>query len=92
MTEFILPFPTRHKKSLGPLDILKYASRDLLSIWPEVIRHVLVTNHANYEKKSPLLRKAFEPLLGDGMFISDGKTWQYRRNMEVPFFTAEQAA
>lgn len=116
MTEFIPPFPTRHKKSLGPLDIVKYASRDLLSIWPEsafdrqfmatriinrsifiancpeVVRHVLVTNHANYEKKSPLMRKAFEPLLGDGLFISDGKTWQNRRAMEEPFFSEEQVA
>jgi cytochrome P450 len=116
MTEFIPPFPTRHKKSLGPLDILKYASRDLLSIWPEeaferqfistriinrsvfiancpdVIRHVLVTNHGNYEKKSPLLRKAFEPLLGDGLFISDGETWRQRRGMAEALFSPEQVA
>jgi len=116
MTEFIPPFPTRHQKSLGPLDIIKYASRDLLSIWPEsafdrqfmttriinrsifiancpeVVRHVLVTNHANYEKKTPLMRKAFEPLLGDGLFISDGETWQKRRAMEEAFFSDEQVA
>lgn len=116
MTEFIPPFPVRHKKPLGPLDIVKYASRDLLSIWPEsaferqfmatriinrsvfiancpeVVRHVLVTNHANYEKKSPLMRKAFEPLLGDGLFISDGETWQKRRAMETPLFASESVA
>ncbi|MDO9104830.1 MAG: cytochrome P450 [Methylovulum sp.] len=116
MTDFIPPFPIRHKKNLGPLDTLKYARRDLLSIWPEsafdrqfmatkiinksifianhpeIIRYVLLTNHANYEKKSPLMRKALEPLLGDGLFISDGDTWQKHRNLEAPLFGNEQVA
>lgn len=35
MTGFIPPFPERHKKTLGPIDTLNYARRDLLSIWPE---------------------------------------------------------
>lgn len=116
MTDFIPPFPTRHKKNLGPLDTLKYARRDLLSIWhedafdrqfmatkiinrsifianhPEIVRYVFLTNHANYEKKSPLMRKALEPLLGDGLFISDGATWQKHRELETPMFSTEQVA
>lgn len=116
MSDFIPPFPPRHKKALGPIDTLKYARRDLLSIWPEeafrlqfmgtkiinrsvfiancpdVIRHVFETHHANYEKKSPLMRKALEPLLGDGLFISDGATWQKHRAIEAPLFSPEQVA
>jgi len=116
MSEFIPPYPKRHKKSLGPLKTLQYARRDLLSIWeedafrfqfmgtkiinqsvfiancPQVIKHVFVTNHANYERKSPQMRKALEPLLGDGLFISDGETWQKHRKMEAPLFTSEHVA
>ncbi|TAL44579.1 MAG: cytochrome P450, partial [Methylovulum sp.] len=116
MTDFIPPFPTRHKKTLGPLDTLKYARRDLLSIWtenafdrqfmatkiinrsvfianhPEIVRYVFLTNHANYEKKSALMRKALAPLLGDGLFISDGATWQKHRELETPMFSTEQVA
>lgn len=116
MSEFIPPFPKRHEKPLGPLDTLKYARRDLLSIWPEdafrlqfmgtkiinrsifiancpeVVRHIFVTNHANYERKSPLMRKALEPLLGNGLFISDGETWQKHRTIETPLFSTEQIA
>lgn len=116
MTDFIPPFPVRHKNTLGALETLKHARRDLLSIWPEdaferqfmstkiinrsifiancpdVIRYVFLTNHANYEKKSPLMRKALAPLLGDGLFISDGDTWQKHRNLEAPLFSTEQVA
>jgi cytochrome P450 len=116
MTEFIPPFTKRHAQSLSAFDTLKYARRDLLSIWPEeafrlqfmgtkivnrwifiancpeVVRHVFVEKHANYEKKSPLMRKALEPLLGDGLFISDGDIWQQHRNMEAPLFTPEHVA
>lgn len=46
---------------------------------PEQIRHVVVTRHSNYERKSPQMRRALEALLGDGLFISDGETWKRRR-------------
>lgn len=46
---------------------------------PETIKYVMVTNHDNYERKSPQLRRAIAPLVGDGLFISDGETWKTRR-------------
>lgn len=116
MTDFIPPYPPRHPKALGLVDILTHARRDLLSIWsedafkmqlmkfkvvnrqvfiancPELVRYVFLENHANYEKKSPLMRKALEPLLGNGLFISDGATWQKHRAIETPLFSIEQTA
>lgn len=46
---------------------------------PDLIRDVLVKRQKNYERKSPQMRRALEKLLGDGLFISDGETWQNRR-------------
>jgi cytochrome P450 len=46
---------------------------------PEAIKHVMVTNHDNYQRKSPQLRRAIKPLVGDGLFISDGELWKSRR-------------
>lgn len=46
---------------------------------PHAIQHVMVKNHANYERKAPQQRRALEQLLGDGLFISDGDTWKFRR-------------
>lgn len=116
MTEFIPPYPKRHPKPLGPLETIKHARRDLLSIWteqaftmkffgtkiltrpvfiancPQAVRHIFVEKHDNYERKSILMRRALEPLLGDGLFISDGETWQTRRNLEAPLFTSGHVA
>ena len=46
---------------------------------PATIKYVMVTRNDNFERKSPQMRRALEPLLGDGLFISDGDTWQRRR-------------
>lgn len=46
---------------------------------PHAIQYVMVKNHDNYERKAPQQRRALEQLLGDGLFISDGETWQFRR-------------
>jgi len=53
---------------------------------PDTIRYVMVENKDNYERKSPQMKRALEPLLGDGLFISDGKTWASRRKIQTPLF------
>lgn len=46
---------------------------------PEAIKYVVTVRKENFERKSPQMRRALEYLLGDGLFISDGATWQSRR-------------
>ena len=53
---------------------------------PETVEHVFVKNNQNYNRKSIFMRNALEPLLGDGLFISEGEIWQQRRDMEEPGF------
>ena len=53
---------------------------------PDTVRYVFVENKDNYERKSPQMRRALEPLLGDGLFISDGDTWSSRRKIQTPLF------
>lgn len=110
MSDFIPPYPKRHKKEINPFRALYYAQNDLLSVWdkdafevdfmsqkvlkkhvfiansPDTIRYVFVENKDNYERKSPQMRRALEPLLGDGLFISDGETWATRRKLQTPLF------
>jgi len=99
MSEFVPPYPKRHKDDLSPFKALYYAQNDLLSIWdersftaqfmhrkilkqnvfiansPDTIRYVFVENKDNYERKSPQMRRALEPLLGDGAQFK----WQDRK-------------
>jgi cytochrome P450 len=46
---------------------------------PDSVKAALVTHSAIFERKGAMMRRALEPLLGDGLFISDGETWQRRR-------------
>ncbi|PID50361.1 MAG: cytochrome P450 [Proteobacteria bacterium] len=59
---------------------------------PELVKYVFVTQKDNYESKSPQMRKALEPLLGDGLFISDGEVWKKRRLLQNGLFDNHHVA
>lgn len=46
---------------------------------PEAIQQVLQAQPRIFERKSPQMRHALQPLLGDGLIISDGAVWKARR-------------
>jgi cytochrome P450 len=51
---------------------------------PEYIRHILVKNHANYNKGPGFSR--VKMLLGNGIIVSDGAFWRRQRRMIQPAF------
>src|SRR5258708_2325333 len=51
---------------------------------PDTVTEAFITNNAQFERKSPQMRHALKPLLGDGLFISDGETWKKRRRVVAP--------
>ncbi len=53
---------------------------------PDSVRRVFLEEHDNYDRKSPQMRHALEPLLGDGLFLSDGELWKERRAQCAPAF------
>ncbi len=53
---------------------------------PDTVRRVFLEEHDNYDKKSSFMRNALEPLLGDGLFVSDGALWKERRAHCAPAF------
>lgn len=56
---------------------------------PDTVRRVFLEEHENYDRKSPAMRRALEPLLGDGLFVSDGEKWRQRRQQCAPAFEPE---
>ncbi|MDX2423482.1 MAG: cytochrome P450 [Amphritea sp.] len=53
---------------------------------PDTVRQVFLDRHDIYDKKSPQMRHALKPLLGDGLFVSDGELWKARRKACSPPF------
>jgi cytochrome P450 len=51
---------------------------------PETVRQAFVTDNASFERKSPQMRQILRPLVGDGLFISDGDIWKTRRRIVAP--------
>ena len=58
---------------------------------PDSARHVLQGNHRNYQKEAGT-KRIFKPLLGDGMFTSDGDRWLSERRAAQPAFHKKQIA
>jgi cytochrome P450 len=48
---------------------------------PDAIQSVMIGQPEVFERKSPQMRHALEPLLGDGLLISDGLVWKERRRV-----------
>src|ERR671921_1581606 len=53
---------------------------------PEAIRHVLVDHPEAYGRTRATLR-ILKPLLGEGLFISEGAAWRHQRRTLAPAFT-----
>lgn len=60
------------------------AQKFLICNSPESVQQAFIDQHAALERKSPQMRHALEPLLGDGLFISDGLVWQRRHRRVAP--------
>jgi cytochrome P450 len=56
---------------------------------PEGLRHVLVTNVANYPK-SELTRRVLAPGLGEGLLTAEGESWKRVRRTLAPLFVPRQ--
>lgn len=51
---------------------------------PETVRQAFIDDPDNMDRKSPQQRHALKPLIGDGLFVSDGALWRERRKMVAP--------
>ena len=50
---------------------------------PEGIRRVLVDNHENYGRNVGA-RRVLQPVLGEGLFLAEGKAWRHQRRAIAP--------
>ncbi len=50
---------------------------------PDAIHHVLVANAANY-RRSPATVRILRPIVGNGLFLSEGEDWKHQRRTIAP--------
>jgi len=58
---------------------------------PDLVKHVLLDNAANYHK-SPIIRRLLEPALGQGLVTSEGAVWKRHRQLVAPIFAQRRIA
>ena len=51
---------------------------------PDTVAQAFIAMHESFQRKTPQMRNALLPLLGDGLFISDGEVWKRRRRIVAP--------
>lgn len=51
---------------------------------PDTVAEAFIAMHESFQRKTPQMRHALSPLLGDGLFISDGNLWRQRRRIVAP--------
>lgn len=52
---------------------------------PALVEEILLGNHENFPK-SPIERRIFQPILGDGILIAEGASWRWQRRTVAPVF------
>src|SRR5450631_3625445 len=59
---------------------------------PDSVQFVFSQKNSSFERKAPQMRFALAPLLGDGLFVSDGETWRKRRRIVAPIVHVSRLA
>lgn len=81
----------RNMRRHGPTVRYRFGPFDLVHVQdPEDIRHVLVKNHASYEK-SPSY-DVLREILGNGLVTSEGRFWRRQRKLAQPAFHHQSLA
>ena len=69
-----------------PIETRRLLGRTRLLInSPGAIRHVLIDNTANY-RRSPATYRILGPIVGRGLFLSEGEDWKHQRRTLAPAF------
>ncbi|GIX14241.1 MAG: cytochrome P450 [Paracoccaceae bacterium] len=73
----------------NPLIHARYGLLDVYTVNdPALVQEAFQAQHAAFQAKTPQMRHALRPLLGDGLFVSDGALWAERRAAVAPIVHA----
>ncbi len=76
------PDAFREMTMVGPF----FGQRSVFTNDPAGIKRVLVDNPQNYTR-TPATFRILRPMLGEGLFLSEGEQWKFQRRTLAPAFT-----
>ena len=66
--------------------------RTVLHVMDPTLVEAVLVGHADALGKTPSVRRALGPALGDGLLTSDGATWRRQRRITAPSFRPDEVA
>jgi cytochrome P450 len=85
-------FFDRLNRECGDIGRIRTMGIDLLFANSSEILHELLVEKAKLFVKSPGLRGPLKPLVGEGLFTSEGELWRRQRRLMAPLFVQAQMA
>lgn len=76
----------RFNEECGDIGRLKLPGTSLVVLNSPALVSELLVEKARTVRKSRILRSALYPLVGDGLFTSDGELWRRQRRLMAPLF------
>jgi cytochrome P450 len=81
-----LAFTIRLAERYGPVSQFRMLGRPLYMVYhPDGVKRILQENAHNYSKESALFNP-LKPVLGNGLFLSEGEFWLRQRRLMQPAF------
>jgi cytochrome P450 len=72
------------QRAYGDVVRIRFPTRELCFFHPRHVKHILRTNVRNYPKGPEY--DTLKPILGDGIFVSEGDLWTRQRRLLAPEF------
>lgn len=77
-----LPEPVYHEPIFAPPAL---GGRVAWVMDPALVERILLAEHEHFPK-SPIERRIFSPVLGDGILVAEGQSWRWQRRTAAPVF------
>lgn len=87
-----LSFMRRVVAECGSLGRANFQGRPVLVVSGPEVMHETLVEKAKAFRKWPLIRLVLYPLIGEGLFTSEGAHWKSQRRMMAPIFKPDQVA
>ncbi len=87
-----LSFMRRVVTECGALGRASFQGRPVLVVSGPEVMHETLVEKAKAFRKWPLIRLVLYPLIGEGLFTSEGTHWRSQRRLMAPIFKPDQVA